>query len=86
MSRQEFHTALQHLTDNPQHIVFFEDDLKQYVLSMDQDQFHTNYWDVYTNYWEVVKFISACYEIAEAHGLFASTGCLYDQVRKERAQ
>lgn len=77
MNRQEFHTALQHLTDNPQHIVFFEDDLKQYALNQHQDPF-------FINYWNVNRFISGCYDAAEQQGLFNSTGCVYDEVRKER--
>ena len=76
MNRNEFHRALQHLTDNPQHIVFFEDDLKTYALNQHQDLF-------YTNYWETVRFISACYDTAEQQGLFNSTSCIYDEIRKE---
>lgn len=77
MTKTEFHTALQHLTHNPQNIVFFEDDLKTYALTMEQDLF-------FSNYWETVRFISTCWDVAETQGLFAHTGCVYDEVRKER--
>lgn len=80
MTKNEFETALRHLARNPQNIVFFEDNLKQYSLTnQHQDLFHTNYWNV-------VKFISACYDVAEAQGLFNSTGCVYDEIRKENVQ
>lgn len=72
MTKQEFTQALRHLTNNPQDIVFFEDDLKEYSLNnQTQDLFHSKYWDV-------VRFISGCYDVAEQQGLFAHTGCIYD--------
>lgn len=77
MNKQEFEIALNHLVDNPKDIVFFEEDLKEYSLNnQEQDLF-------YTNYWNVVKFISGCYDIAEAQGLFAQTSCIYDEIGKE---
>ena len=77
MTKTEFHTVLRHLAHSPQDIIYFEDDLKEYSLTnQQQDLFHTNYWDV-------VKFISACYDVAEAKGLFAHTGCVYDEIREE---
>lgn len=77
MTKTEFTQALRHLAHNPQHIVFFEDDLKTYALSMmEQDLFFTKYWDVN-------RFISGCYDAAEAQGLFGLTGCKYDEIRSE---
>ena len=76
MTKQDFTQALRHLAHNPQNIVFFEDDLKQYALAQPQDLF-------YTNYWEINRFIVACWDVAEAQGLFAHTGCAYDEIRKE---
>lgn len=63
MTRREFNTALRHLARNPQDIIHFEEDLKTYALSMDQDLFYTKYWDVN-------RFIVACWDAAEAKGAF----------------
>lgn len=63
ITKNEFETALRHLAHNPQDIVFFEDDLKEYALNQQQDLFYTNYWDVN-------KFIVACWDAAEAKGAF----------------
>lgn len=78
MTKIEFHVALQHLAHNPQDIIFFEDDLKEFALNMEQDLFFTKYWDV-------VRFISGCWDVAEQQGLFASTDCVYDDLQRERA-
>lgn len=72
MTKQEFTQALRHLTNNPQDIVFFEDDLKGYALNQQQDLFFTKYWDVN-------RFIVACYDVAEQQGLFGLTGCIYEE-------
>lgn len=64
MTKTEFHTALRHLALNPQDIIYFEEDLKQYSLAnQHQDVF-------FINYWNVNRFIVACWDTAEAKGAF----------------
>lgn len=64
MTRREFNTALRHLALNPQDIIYFEEDLKEYSLTnQHQDLF-------FTKYWNVNRFIVACWDAAEAKGAF----------------
>lgn len=64
MNRQEFTQALRHLALNPKDIIHFEEDLKQYSLTNQQQDLF------YTKYWEVNRFIVACWDVAEKQGAF----------------